>query len=67
MRHRLAKEAVIRDVGVRLEAVASLRVLLTDLQEERVKPALNAAQTQAGIAVSCYVRQPGGRTQVVLF
>ena len=61
MRAGLAKEAVIRDVGVRLEETWPHCVCSSRTCRKNGSPALNAAQTQAGIAVSCYVRQPGGK------
>ena len=61
MRAGLAKEAVIRDVGVRLEETQLPYTYASQTCRKNVSPALNAAQTQAGIAVSCYVSQPGGK------
>lgn len=61
MQAGLAKEAVIRDVGVRLEETWPHYVCSSWTCRKNGSPALNAAQTQAGIAMSCYVRQPGGK------
>ena len=61
MQAGLAKEAVIRDVGVGLEEAWPHYVCFPQTCRKSGCPALNAAQTQAGIAASCNVSQPGGK------